>query len=117
MTERYHERCILQIPYGHILLKSKSETDHVDGYVIWPYCMNMLIYYIYSRKVWWGGFGKFGKLSMSRQTKQSKLVFTINNLLADLLIHQTFFCQMLKESICQTVPPPNFPASYVVYIW
>ena len=30
--------------------------------------------------------------------KPSKLVLTINNLLADLLIHQTFFCQMLKKS-------------------
>ena len=32
----------------------------------------------------------------------SKLVFTINNQLADVLICQTFFHQMLKESICQT---------------
>ena len=30
--------------------------------------------------------------------KPSKLVLTINNLLADLLIHQTFFCQVLKTS-------------------
>ena len=30
--------------------------------------------------------------------KPSKLVLTINNLLADLLIRQTFFCQMLKTS-------------------
>ena len=30
--------------------------------------------------------------------KPSKLVLTINNLLADLLIRQTFFCQMLETS-------------------
>ena len=42
--------------------------------------------------------------------KPSKLVLTINNLLADLLICQTFFRQMLKESIHQTFPPPNFHA-------
>ena len=30
--------------------------------------------------------------------KPSKLVLTINNLLADLLIHQTFFCQMFEKS-------------------
>ena len=35
--------------------------------------------------------------------KPSKLVLIINNLLADLLISQTFFCQMLKTS--QTFPP------------
>ena len=42
--------------------------------------------------------GKFGKLSMICQTKPSNLVLTINNLLADPLIRQTFFCQMLKKS-------------------
>ena len=30
--------------------------------------------------------------------KPSKLVLTINNLLADLLICQSFFCQMLEKS-------------------
>ena len=39
--------------------------------------------------------GQFGELSAIRQTK---LVLTINNLLADLLIRQTLFCQMLKKS-------------------
>ena len=42
-----------------------------------------------------GKFGEFGELSAIRQTK---LVLTINNLLADLLIRQTFFCQMLETS-------------------
>ena len=35
---------------------------------------------------------KFAKL------KPFKLVLTINNLLADLLIRQTFFCQMFETS-------------------
>ena len=38
-----------------------------------------------------GKFGEFGKSFVIRQTKPSKLVLTINNLLADLLICQTFF--------------------------
>ena len=42
-----------------------------------------------------GKFGEFGKLSVICQTK---LVLTINNLLADLLIRQIFFCQMLETS-------------------
>ena len=43
-------------------------------------------------------FGEFGKSSMICQTKPSILVLTINNLLADLLIHQIFFHQMLEKS-------------------
>ena len=44
-------------------------------------------------------FGKFSESSVIQQTKLSKLVLTINNLLADLLIrHQTFFRLMLKKS-------------------
>ena len=45
-----------------------------------------------------GKFGEFGKSSMNAKLKPSNLVLTINNLLADLLIRQTFFCQMLKKS-------------------
>ena len=51
-----------------------------------------------------GKFGKFGESSMIRQNKPSKLVPTINNLWADLLIHQTFFTKCLKR-----VSLPNFP--------
>ena len=46
-------------------------------------------------------FGEFGESSVIRQTN---LVLTIENLLADLLIRQTFFLQMLKR-----VNSPNFP--------
>ena len=55
-------------------------------------------------------FGKFGKSYMICQLKPSKLVLTTNNLLADQLIYQTFFCQMLEKSqfaklsICQNFP-------------
>ena len=44
-----------------------------------------------------GKFGEFGKSSVIRQTK-TKLVLEINNLLADLLICQTFFRLVLKKS-------------------
>ena len=45
-----------------------------------------------------GQLGEFGKLSMIRRLKPSKLVLTINNPLTDLLTHQTFYRQMLKTS-------------------
>ena len=50
----------------------------------------------YSGKVWWGeslaNHPRFAKL------KPSKLVLAINNLLADLLIRQTFVHQMFETS-------------------
>ena len=69
-----------------------------------------------------GKFGKFGKSSVIHQTN---LVLTIDNLLADLLIHQTFFHQILEKSQfaklspCQTFPLYGIKectqiASYVV---
>ena len=46
-----------------------------------------------------GKFGEFGKSTMIRQTKTIQVVvMTVNNLLADLLICQTFFRQMLKKN-------------------
>ena len=45
------------------------------------------MYTPYGKKAWRGKFGEFGE-SVIRQSKPSKLVFTINNLLADLIIHQ-----------------------------
>ena len=66
---------------------------------------------ILSRKFIYCIVGKFGESFMSRQTKPSKLVLTINNLLADLFICQTFFRQMLKKSL-------NFsPAKLSHYIY
>ena len=57
-----------------------------------------------------GNVGEFGESSVICQIKPSKLVL-INNLLADLLIRQTFFCQMLETSqfanvsLHQSFPP------------
>ena len=45
-----------------------------------------------------GKFGEFDESFMIRQLKPPKLVVTINNLLANLLIRQTFFHQMLEKS-------------------
>ena len=50
------------------------------------------------------GEGKFGEFGESSMIRQSKLVLTIKNLLADLVIRQTSFCQMLER-----VNSPNFP--------
>ena len=45
-----------------------------------------------------GKFGKLGELSAIHQTKTIKsMVFTINNPLADLFIHQTFSDKCLKR--------------------
>ena len=61
-----------------------------------------------------GNVGEFGQSSVIRQTK---LVLIINNLLADLLICQTFFRQMLEKSQfaklfpCQPFPPYGIQAS------
>ena len=58
-----------------------------------------------------GKFGKFGgELSIIHQTKTIQISTKINDILADLLIHKTFFRQMLEESQFKTLPPPNFPA-------
>ena len=59
-----------------------------------------------------GKFGKFGELSVLRQTKSSKLVLTINNPLADLPNFLSSNAQ--KESIHQTYPLPNFPTIWYV---
>ena len=46
-----------------------------------------------------GMFSKFDKLSMIHQPKTIQIsILTTNNLLVDLLICQTFFCQMLEKS-------------------
>ena len=64
------------------------------------------IYYIpYSGKVWRGEtLANLANCPQFTKLKSSKLVLTINNLLADLLIRQTFFHQMLER-----VTLPNFP--------
>ena len=63
-----------------------------------------------------GKFGEFDNSSVIRQTKlkPSNLVLTINNLLIDLLICQTFFHQMLKKSYFTKLPPAKVP-HYTVY--
>ena len=56
----------------------------------------------------WRNVREFGELSMIPQTK---LVLIINNLLADLLICQIFFRQMLEMSqFAKIPPPPNYPS-------
>ena len=61
--------------------------------------------------------GEFGKSSVIHQTKTSKLVLIINNLLADQLICQIFFCQMLKTSQFAKLSPytvrENLPSRHL----
>ena len=53
----------------------------------------------YSGKVWRGeGLVNLVDCPWFAKLKPSNLVLTIDNLLADLLIHQTFLGQMLKKS-------------------
>ena len=67
-----------------------------------------------------GKFGEFGKSSVIRprfaKLKPSKLVLIINNLLDDLLIRQTFFCQMLKMSQFTKFPPAKLSRYTVLHI-
>ena len=55
---------------------------------------------LYSGKVWVRNVWQIWQIVHDSITKlkPSKLVLTINNLLADLLIRQPFFCQMLEKS-------------------
>ena len=47
--------------------------------------------------------GKFGEPSAIRQTKPSKLVVTINNLLLDLFICQTFFAKIFIHPLSPNI--------------
>ena len=69
--------------------------------------LSLLLAYRIARKF---GRGKCGESSVICQTKLSKLVLTINNLPADLLICQTFFHQMLEKSqFAKLFPRQTFP--------
>ena len=72
------------------------------------------MYYRTAGKFGGGKFGKFGESSVIRQTKPSKLVLTINNLLADLLIRQTFFRQMLETSQFAKLSPTKVSCYTVI---
>ena len=61
--------------------------------------------------------GKFGELGESSVIRLTKLVFTINNLLADLLIRLTFFHQMLEKSQFTKLPPAKLSRYTVQIIW
>ena len=72
----------------------------MSSYLIKVSSCGLLVYHIDGK---FGG-GKFAKL------KPFKLVLTINNLLADLLICQIFFCQMCKKSqFAKLSPSQIFP--------
>ena len=61
-----------------------------------------------------GKFDEFGESFVIHQTKTIKLILTINNLLADLLICQTFSCQMLEKSQFAKLSPVKL-SCYTAY--
>ena len=69
-------------------------------------------YHIIAGKFGRGKFGEFGELSAIHQ---NKLVLKINNLLTDLLIRQTFVCQMLETS--QFTKLSHYTAHTLVYMY
>ena len=66
---------------------------------------------LYSRKGWRGeSLANLANRLRFTKLKPSKVVATINNPLADLSIHQTFFCQTLEKSkFAKHSPRQTFP--------
>ena len=77
-------------------------------YSCYPATINLLLY---SGKVWRGeSLVNLENCPLFAKLKPSKLVLIINNLLADLLIRQTFFCQILENSqFAKLSPRQTFP--------
>ena len=78
-------------------------VTHTKWYILLytKYHLHTVYFYSvpYRGKLWPGGnVAHFVNHPWFAKLKPSKLVFIINNLLADLLIHQIFFCQMLETS-------------------
>ena len=73
--------------------------------------LNPYVYILYRKK------GKFGESSIIRQLKPSKLVITINNLLADLLIRQTIFRHILENSPFAKLPRYTVASNNRLYIY
>ena len=61
--------------------------------------------------------GKFGEFGESQTIRQTKLIPTIDNPLADLFIHQTFFRQTLKNSrFAKRSARQTFPLYGIMFI-
>ena len=56
------------------------------------------------------GGAKFDESTAICLTKPSKLIVKINNHLADLFIHQTFFTKVFIHPLSPNLSQPNFPA-------
>ena len=79
---------------------------------------NALTHIPYSRKVWIReSLANLANHPWFAKLKPSKLVPSINNLLADLLIYQTLFRQMLKKSqFAKLSPHQTFPAIWYMCV-
>ena len=87
----YHMQNLYDLHYGYVLL--------------------------YSRKVWRvESLANLANCLWFAKLKPSKLVLTINNLLADLLIRQTFFRQIVEKSqFANFYPCQTFPLYGILY--
>ena len=90
MTKCYNFRKI--IPFVTILIHNIHQQVF--------FCFKSFVVALYHIAGKFGGWklSEFGEQSMICQTKTIRFSTYNYNLLADLLIHQTFFCQMLKKS-------------------
>ena len=81
---------------GYILDNNTQPCIITDSYICYSYCDTP-----YSGNVWLGvslvNHQRFAKL------KLSKLIVTINKLLADLLIHQTFFTEIFIHPLLSNI--------------
>ena len=105
---RYYKQNYLSMPsfthnsslHSHIYISRQLFPRTIKDWNILP------IHLPYSRKVWRGeSLVNLANCPLFTKLKLSKLVLTINNLLADLLIHQLSFAKCSKR-----VNSPNFPA-------
>ena len=108
----YFSKTLIVVSSSSGTINSHSECLSVrDKCMRVQLCKYIASYIPYCRKVWWKeSLANLENHPWFTKLKPSKLVHTINNLLADLLICQTFFHQMLKKSKfikfppCQTIP-------------
>ena len=95
---------------------SVPDTMVFDGEPHFPHRNLPYSWIPYSRKVWRGeSLVNLASRPRFAKLKPSKLVLTINSLLADLLIRQTFFHQMLETSQFAKLPPRQIFPLYSNY--
>ena len=98
-TKNYRTNVSLVLYLG--VLSACMSSVCISYILFTPYLVLLHVYRIA------GKFGKFGKSSVIRQTKTIQL--------AELLIRQTFFCQMLEKN--QFAKLSRYTVCYILYIF